>query len=351
MEIKIKEQDLRKLCENICIKVGLSREDSFTITDSLIYANLRGIDSHGIMRFPSYLKRLEAGGTKIKPKINRINENITSVLIDGDNGMGQIIGIYAARLAIEKAKGAGISFIGVKGSSHFGAASYYSMKIAEANMIGVSMCNSTPVMAAWGGTKKIIGNDPISIAVPYQKDSPIVLDIAMSKVAGGKVRLAAKNKQKIPKNWIIDKYGVETEDPNDLARGGALLPFGEHKGYGLAVMIEILVGVLTGGGRLHEVKSWLKEVKNPTNTGQCFMAINIENFIDLQSFKERLNWMVQELKSSPPAKGFKEIFVPGEIEFEVEKRRRKEGIPISEEIWEDLKRLSKTYHEPLKLIK
>lgn len=349
MEINIKEQELRKFCENICLKVGLSQEDTFTFVDSLIFANLRGIDSHGIIRFPPYVKRLVEGGAKINPQIKKIKEESSMILLDGDSGMGQIVSMYAIKLAINKAKKMGISMVGVKNSSHFGAASYYSVKIAEANMIGFSMTNSLPVMVAWGGAKRVIGNNPISFAAPYEKGKPVVLDIAMSKVAGGKVRLAAKNKQKVPQNWIVDIQGKKTDAPNDFAKGGALLPFGEYKGYGLAVMIEILVGVLTGAGRLKEVKSWLKTPNAPIYTGHCFVAINIESFIPLEDFKERLDWVVKELKSSPLAEGSKGVFVPGEIEFEVEKRRKKEGIPISEQIWKDLQELSKDYQEPLNI--
>jgi len=350
MEIKIKEQELRKFCENICLKVGLSQKDTFTFVDSLLFANLRGIDSHGIMRFPPYIKRLVEGGAKINPQVKKIKEESSMILLDGDSGMGQIVSMYATKLAIDKAEKTGISVVGVKNSSHFGAASYYSIKMAEADMIGISMTNSLPVMAAWGGAKRVIGNDPISIAAPYKKGEPVVLDIAMSKVAGGKVRLAAKNKQKVPQNWIIDIQGKKTDDPNDFTKGGALLPFGEYKGYGLAVMIEILAGVLTGAGRLHEVKSWLKTTNSSIYTGHCFIAINVESFITLEDFKERLDWVVKELKSSPLAESFKRIFVPGEIEYEIEQKRRVEGIPISAQIWKDLQKLSEDYKEPLNII-
>jgi len=347
MGIKLKAQKLRNFCRNIFIKSGLSSKDAFIVADSLILANLRGIDSHGIIRLPFYIQRLIEGGTKVKPKIKKIKEKAASILLDGDNGMGQIVGMHATKLAIEKAKEIGISFVGARNSSHYGVASYYSIKVAESNMIGISMSNSTPVMAAWGGSKRIIGNNPLSIACPYQKGKPIVLDIAMSKVAGGKVRLAAKDMQKIPKDWIIDQKGRETINPNDLPKGGALLPFGEHKGYGLAVIVEILTGVLTGAGMLKQIPLWIKNTIDPLNVGHCFIAIDIEAFIDLKVFQERLNWVAQELKSSSLAEGSKGIFMPGEIELEIEKKRKIEGIPLSEEIWQDLKKLSKKYQEPL----
>jgi LDH2 family malate/lactate/ureidoglycolate dehydrogenase len=347
MEIRIEEGNLRRFCENILVKVGLSREDAFIVSDSLLFSNLRGIDSHGVVRFPYYVRRLKEGGTKVNPRIQKIREKTASVLLHGDNGMGQVIGMYATRLAMEKAEETGVCLAGVKGSSHYGVASYYTVKMAEADMIGLSMTNGPPVMAAWGGAEAVICNNPLSIAAPYQAGRPIVLDIAMSRVAGGKVRLAAKNKQKIPVGWIIDRHGRDTEDPNDLPDGGALLPFGEHKGYGLTVMLEILAGVLTGAGMLGQVPMWLKEIRTPLNVGHCFIAISIESFMDLADFKKRLDWVIQEIKSSPPAEGSKGVFFPGEVELQVEEERRKGGIPLSEAILEDLKGMSETYEEPL----
>ncbi|MFB0519925.1 MAG: Ldh family oxidoreductase [Desulfatiglandales bacterium] len=349
MEVKIKEQNLRRFCENIFMKVGLSQEDAFIVADSLIFSNVRGIDSHGVVRLPFYVQRVKEGGTKIKPRIQKIREKAASVLLDGDNGMGQVVGMYATKLAMEKAKETGVCFVGVKASSHYGVASYYTVKTAEANMIGLSMTNGPPVMAAWGGAKAVICNNPLSIAAPYQTGRPVVLDIAMSRVAGGKVRLAAKNNQKIPTGWIIDRHGRNTENPNDLPDGGALLPFGEHKGYGLTVMLEILTGVLTGAGMLGQIPMWLAEIRSPLNVGHCFMAINIEGFIDLEDFKKRLGWVIQEIKSSPPAEGSKGVLFPGELELEVEEERRKMGIPLSEAVWQDLTEMSRAYEEPLEM--
>jgi LDH2 family malate/lactate/ureidoglycolate dehydrogenase len=349
MEIRIEEQNLRRFCENIFMKVGLSQEDAFIVADSLIFANIRGIDSHGVVRLPFYVERLRQEGTKIKPRIRKIKEKTASVLLDGDNGMGQVVGMYATRLAMEKARVTGVCFVGVRGSSHYGVASYYTVKTAEDNMIGLSMSNGPPVMAAWGGAKGVICNNPLSIAAPYQAGRPIVLDIAMSRVAGGKVRLAAKNNQKIPIGWIIDRHGRNTENPNDLPEGGALLPFGEHKGYGLTVMLEILTGVLTGAGMMGQIPLWIKEIQSPLNVGHCFMAISIECFMDLGSFKERLNWVIQEIRSSPLAEGAKGVFFPGELELRVEEERRGMGIPISEGVWRDLKGMSEAYKEPLEI--
>lgn len=250
MEIKIKEEKIRNFALNICKKIGLSEEDAFIFSDSLIYASLRGVDSHGIIRLPFYIERLRIRGTKIKPNIKIINENLSTALIDGDNGLGQIVGIFAAKLAVKKATETGIASVGVRGSSHFGAVQYYAVKIANNNMVGFATTNVYPGMTAWGRAKKVICNNPLAIVVPYKKGKPIVLDIAMSNVAGSKIILVAKNKQKIAKGLIIDKNGKNSEDPNNLFNGGAVLPFAKHKGYGLSFMIGIIAGVLTGGGNV-----------------------------------------------------------------------------------------------------
>ncbi len=347
MEIKIKDQDLRKFCEGICLKLGLSKEHTHDLVDSLVFANLRGIDSHGIMRLTSYIKRINEGGCKTNPKINVIKEEPSIALIDGDSGLGQVVGMQAVKFAINKAKNQGISIVGANNSSHYGAASYYSIKMTEANMIGFSMTNGEPVMTAWGGKKCLIGNHPISIAAPHLPGKPVVLDIATSKVSGGKVRLAAKNEQKIPEDWIIDRNGKKTDDPNELSGGGALLPFGEYKGYGLAVMIEILTSILMNAGILHHAKSGMKVFDAPTDIGHCFMAVNIESFISLEDFRKKVDWMVSEIKNSPTAEGFREIFVPGEIEHRVEEERKRVGIPVSEQVLEDLQKLSKDFQVPL----
>lgn len=349
MDVKLDISNLRRFCENIFMKVGLSQEDAFTVADSLIFAELKGLDSHGIIRFPFYVQRLKEGGTNARPRIRKIKEKAASVLLDGDNGMGQVVGMYATRLAMKKAMKSGVCFVGVKGSSHYGVASYYTVKTAEENMIGLSISNSPPVMAAWGGAKNVIGNNPLSIATPYQTGKLIVLDIAMSVVAGGKVRLAAKKNEKIPLGWIIDQHGRNTQNPHDLSEGGALLPFGEHKGWGLAFMIEILAGVLTGAGMLGQIPLWFKDIRSKLNVGHCFMAIDIESFMDLQEFKARLNWVIQEIKPSPLAEGFKEILVPGEIELKIEEERKKTGISVSQEVWKDLKTMVEIYNEPLEI--
>ena len=189
MKVSVHHLVLRRFAESVLEKAGLSSGDSQTVADSLVFANLRGIDSHGIIRLPSYVRRLEVDGTRTSPNMKIVKESPGTVLLDGDNGMGQVVGAKAAELAVKKAREVGASFVGVKRSGHNGAVSYYAIKIAKAGMIGLCTTNTTPVMAAWGGATSVIGNNPLAIAVPFRQDEPLVFDAAMSRVAGGKVQI------------------------------------------------------------------------------------------------------------------------------------------------------------------
>ncbi|MCK4241883.1 MAG: Ldh family oxidoreductase [Candidatus Atribacteria bacterium] len=349
MAVKIKAEKLRKFATQLGQKIGLSEKDAYTLSESLVFANLRGIDSHGIVRLPFYLKRLETRGTNMNPVIKVIKEKPSLILLDGDNGMGQVVGRYASDMVTKRAKETGMAYVAVKGSSHFGVASYYAYHIAKKDMVGIAISNATAVMAAWGGAKRIIGNNPLAFSVPYKKNKPILLDISMSGVAGGKIRLYAKNNQEIPKGWILDKEGKETTNPNDLLTGGTLLPFGQHKGYGIAVAIEILTGVMTGAGMMGQIPLWIKDLVSPLNIGHVFIAIDITNFMDLATFKKRLSWMVKKLKTSPISEDSSGIYFPGELERLTYLKRNKEGIPITSEIWSDLKALSQKYKVKLPL--
>lgn len=337
-------ESLKGFIKSVLIKLEIPKGHTDIIADSLIFASTRGIDSHGIIRLPYYIERLKQKGTKSNPKIKIISDYRGTALIDGDNGMGQVIGIFASGLAIKKAREFGIAIINVKNSSHFGAASFYSNYIAKHQLIGLTVSNTTPVMAAWGGAGKIIGNNPLSIALPYKGNNPIVLDIAMSRVAGGKVRYYAKNKQSIPKGWIVDYQGKDTTNPDDLPRGGALIPFGEHKGFALAIILELLSGGVSGGGILSQVNSWLKKPDIPTNMSQMYLAVDIKKIIDFGLFSRQIDLLIKEIKSSKVALGFQKIYIPGEIESEVEQIRRKRGIPLTPEIINDLQKLGHTHH-------
>lgn len=330
------ERALMEFCRQSFQRSGLREEEAELAADVLVKSDMRGVDTHGVVRLPFYCKRLIDKGTKTDPQIKILREKPAMLLIDGDNGLGQIIGIKTMKKVMEKARTSGVCFAGVRNSCHFGMAAYYAMLAIEEGMIGFAATNTPPVMAPWGGRKAFIGNNPLAIAVPTSEDFPMVLDISMSVVSGGKVRLAAVKREKIPQGWVLDGNGRPTENPDDFFPGGTLLPMGEHKGYGLAVILEMLSGVLTGAGILSEMPLWFSDTAIPTNTGHFFMAIDIDAFGDLNVFKERIHKLIHELKSCPSSEGSKEVLIPGEIEFCREQTCRKEGIPVSSEVLKNL---------------
>lgn len=301
------EKRLRDFCKQSFEKSGLSTEDAELATDVLVKSEMRGVASHGLIRLPFYCKRLIDKGTKTHPEMKVLAEKPATLLIDGDNGLGQVISIKTMKKVLDKAKTSGICFAGVKNSCHFGMAAYYAMMALEESMIGVAGSNTPPVMAAWGGSKSAIGNNPLAVAVPTAREFPLVLDISMSVVSGGKVRLAAVKKEKIPLDWVLDARGKPTDRPEDFFPDGTLLPMG-HKGFGLAIMVEVLTGVLSGAGILSEMGLWFRDTAIPVNTGHFFMVLDIKAFCDLEIFKKRINHMIDELKSCPLSDGSRGIF-------------------------------------------
>jgi LDH2 family malate/lactate/ureidoglycolate dehydrogenase len=309
-------------------KSGLSQEHAEWISDTLLQSELRGVSSHGIVRLPFYCQRLIDKGSNPDPDVRIVAQKPSMLLIDGDNGLGQIVSIKAMGMVIDRAKSQGVCFAGVRNSCHFGMTAYYTMMALKKDMIGLAGCNTATVMAPWGGGKSAIGNNPLSIAVPTGKPYPLVLDMAMSVVSGGKVRLEAVKGTKIPYGWILDEHGRPTDNPADMFPDGTLLPMG-YKGFGLAIMIEILSGILTQAAITKEIGLWFDKTSTPVNLGHFFMAFDIGAFLSVDSYKDRVDRMIDELKSSPPMEGSSGIFMPGEMEYISEQEFLKSGIPVS----------------------
>ncbi len=322
---------LRDFSQKCFEKSGLSPEYAARTTDTLIQSELRGVASHGIVRLPFYCQRLLEGGSNPAPDVKIVAQKPSLLLIDGDNGLGQIVSIKAMELVIAQARSQGVCFAGVRNSCHFGMAAYYPMMALKEDMIGLAGSNTAPVMAPWGGGKSAIGNNPLAIAVPTGKAYPLVLDIAMSVVSGGKVRLEAVKGTKIPLGWILDEQGNPSDNPADMFPNGTLLPLG-HKGFGLAVMIEILSGVLTQSAVLKEINLWFDKTSEPINIGHFFMAFDIGTFLPVDSFKSRVDRLIDELKDSPPMAGSFGVLMPGEPEYLSAQKMLQEGIPVSREV-------------------
>jgi LDH2 family malate/lactate/ureidoglycolate dehydrogenase len=338
--VSIPVHPLRDFSQQSFVACGLSEENSEWVTDTLIRSELRGIGSHGIVRLPFYCKRLTDKGTNPNPNVRVEAERPSMILANGDNGLGQIVSIKTMEMVIERARSQGVCFAGVRNSCHFGMSAYYPMMALKEGMIGLAGSNAAPVMAPWGGGKSAIGNNPLAIAVPTGKEYPLIVDMAMSVVSGGKVRLEAVKGTKIPKDWILDGQGRRTDNPADLMPDGTLLPLG-YKGFGLAIMIEVLSGVLTRSSILNEIPLWFEKTSVPVNLGHFFMALDIGAFMPVEAFKKRVDQMIDELKSSPPMKGSSGIFMPGEIEYLKEQDYLRNGIPVSKEVLKTLDHFAK----------
>ena len=252
------------------------------------------------------MKKLRAGGTKANPNIRVIHEGPATAVVDGDHGMGQVVATYAMELAIQKAETYGVSMVVARNSEHFGAAAYYAMMAARKRMIGMVWSNTDPVMAAWGGKGAAIGNNPLAVAVPTKEEPPLVLDVSFSKVVGAKYVSLQRRVRKSPQTGLLTETAFPTDDPNELPRGGALLPLG-HKGYGLAIISEVFSGVLSGAGVLSGVIDWLGVPDKPAYVGHAMSAFKVECFMPLDEFKERVERMRAELRSCPPGEGYDRV--------------------------------------------
>ncbi|MFO7929472.1 MAG: Ldh family oxidoreductase [Candidatus Humimicrobiaceae bacterium] len=342
---RYKKEDLINYTIKFMNKLGVSEEDAKIVGDVLISADLRGINSHGLIRLSTYygnrlLKKYMNPTTPIKV----LSETDTTALIDGGNGLGQVAAYKAMEKCINKAKKANVAIVTVKRSNHFGIAGYYSMMALEHNMIGISLTNSQPLVAPTYGKSAVFGTNPISIAAPSYKENPFVLDMATSTVPIGKVKVYEKKGEKIPLGWGIDDEGNLTEDPKKVQSGGpgAVTPLGgsdimrSYKGYGLAIMVDILCGVLSGSAHLTNIG--FPHEPRESNIGHFFVAINIDAFRPVIDFKKQMDSLIEELKNAPRAKGKEKIYVAGEKEFESEAYNRKHGVPLLKAVVKDLKK-------------
>jgi LDH2 family malate/lactate/ureidoglycolate dehydrogenase len=329
---------LSSFCVAVLDKVGVTRENAEIVAHSLLAANLRGVDTHGITRLPIYVERLQAGLTNGRTQGVVAFETDTTAVYDGQDGLGQVVGTRAMRLAIAKAAAAGIGMVTARNSTHYGTAAYYAMMALGHDMIGVSLTNSPSLMAPWGGRKAFFGTNPLAIAVPAGQEQPFVLDMATSVVARGAIILAAKKGETIPDTWGLNKNGEPTTSAKE-ANEGALLPLGGHKGFGLAMAIDILTATLAGGPFGPHIGELYKNPTKAQGVGHFFGAIRIDRFRPVAEFKADMDAMIREVKTEPLAKGFDKIMVAGEPEHLTERERRERGVPLSDAVVGDLTKL------------
>ncbi|WP_313341882.1 Ldh family oxidoreductase [Sedimentibacter sp.] len=332
---------LNEFCISMFIKAGMSSEEAEIMSDTLMFAEMRNVKSHGIVRLPTYIERMEKGVVNNKPEMKFINNQFAAIsTLNADNGMGQVAGYKAMKEAMSIAKVYGIGMVAVKNSNHFGVASYYSMMASKDNMVGLVMTNASPAIAPFGTKTPLLGTNPLSVAVPAKHKKPIVLDMSMSTVARGKIRMAALQNKEIPFDWGLDEEGNPTDDPYEALKG-SLVPIGGVKGSGLSLIIDLLTGVLTGTSLTGEVKN-ITDMSGPSKTSHVFIAVNISSFIDTDVYKNNVDSIVNNIKSLPP-KGNNEVFMAGEIEQNLMDERKSLGIPVEIEVIEELNKLAEKY--------
>ena len=333
---------LTEIAKALLIGAGTPEEEAATVARMSIAANLAGHDSHGIIMVPSYIERVKAGHIVPGAPWTIVRETPATTVIDGHWGFGYVVTERAMRLTIEKARAQNVAAATVFRQGHIGRLASYPLMAAQEGMIAMITADSgrsPKQVAPFGGAKARLGTNPISFAVPSDLDGPLFLDMATSGAAAGKVLLAVARGKPIPEGWIIDADGRPTTDPRKLRQGGALLPLGGdegYKGYGLAAMVEIFSGLLTGLG-------FGIDPQGRHNDG-CFIAVfNVAAFRDLATFKREVAEFAAYLKATPPAEGFDRVYYPGEIEHERERERRRDGIPVEDATWEVLRRLAAEY--------
>ena len=330
-------EQLRKITANIFEAANVPAEDAQIISEILVDANLAGHDSHGVIRIPQYMGFIEAGQINPRATMEIERESPSHALINGNWGFGHVIAQRGMSLAINKAKSSTVSAISIYNCNHIGRIGSYTMMAAKAGLVGIVMVNAGGAalyVAPFGGSDGRLATNPISIAAPTRGAEPIVLDITSSVVAQGKIRVALNRADTVPLGWLINGEGEPTTDPRDLngPPPGALLPLGGiagHKGFALGLMIDVLGGALSGAGCSG---SGTTKVQN----GVLMIAINIAQFTPMEDFYGRVDALVEHVKASPPAPGFDEILVPGEIEARQTKRRSEEGIPVDDETWRQI---------------
>lgn len=317
-------------------QAGLTEKDAATVAYGLLKANLRGIDSHGVSRIPMYLERLRRGVVNARPNLSVTSVADAVALVDGDNGMGFLAGRRAMDEAIALASNAGVGLVGVRRSTHFGMAALYVLQAIESGYIALALTNSSPAIPVWGGRTAFLGASPFAAGVPGGTRESYVLDMAMTVIARGKIRLAALHGEPIPEGLALDAEGQPTRDAKK-AFEGVCLPFGGVKGAALAMLMDLLAGVLTGANYGGAVKSLYFDHSAPQNVGHLFIAIRPDLFMPREAFEHRMDAFVERVKDLPRAAGFDEILMPGEPEERTERMRRTTGIPITNDVARDLR--------------
>ena len=343
----ISVKKLRNIATEVVKKYGENESNASLVADCLVKADMRGIFTHGTYLLVTMFERIQAGMLNIPTKITLLKEKEAVSLIDGGNGLGQLAARRAMEISIEKAKKSGIAVTSVKNTNNISFLGYYADLASQQGMIGIAASNAAPSMAPWGSTEAFIGTSPFSVSIPAKEKRPIILDMSSSIVARGKIRKASRNKEKIPLGWAIDSEGTPTSNPEEALKG-TLLPIAGPKGSALAVVIDVICGLLSGSQYGPKVKTFHK-LEGPTGVGAICMAMDISHFMDFSDFQSKIDDYIKAIKGLKKVKDTSEIFLPGEIELLKEEQARKEGIELDSPTIEKLNDLLSKLNIHIKL--
>jgi LDH2 family malate/lactate/ureidoglycolate dehydrogenase len=344
--ITVQAAALRKMAAGILKAVGAPEQGAQLVADALVAASLRGTDSHGILLLPAYVRQIEEGDMDPQAQGHVVSESGGCVVYDGENGIGHVISRICCGHAVRLARECGIAMVVARNSNHFGVAAYWAQMISDGGMAGIVMCNASPRVPPWQGKEGRTGTNPLCMSLPVPPPGSWLLDMATTTVAANKIySAAAKGQREIPPGWAMDSDGVPTTDA-ETAINGLLMPLGGYKGSGLALMVEILCAVLSGGAMSTDVGG-LYIRGRPTRVSQMFLAIDVTRFMPLEEFRARIGSLVQHVKSAAPAKGYTEVMVAGDPEWRAQEIRRREGIPVHADVWEKLAALAARLNVPV----
>jgi LDH2 family malate/lactate/ureidoglycolate dehydrogenase len=345
---------LHQFAVNLFIKIGCPHDQAIEAANVLLSADLRGVDSHGVARLVGYLRLYKKNRINPKPQLSVVHETPSTAVVDGDAGLGLVAGPYAMRLAIEKAKNVGTGWVAVKNSNHYGIAGYHAMMALEADCIGISMTNASPLVAPTYAKERLLGTNPIAVAVPAGEEPAFVADMATTTAANGKLEILQRKNESAPLGWLQDKEGQPTQAAQGIVEGGALLPLGgdrehgSHKGFILGSIVDILSAVLSGanyGPWVPPFVSFLDPDPNPVGEGigHFFGALRIDAFRPASEFKTHMDIWIKRFRNAETINETNKVIIPGDPERQMEQLRRKEGIPLLDTVVKDLQSLSEQY--------
>lgn len=347
--VVVRPERLRPLVARIFAAAGPPERDAATVAEVLVEADLRGVESHGTTRVAGYVSMIRRGLLNPRPKVVVLRDAASTAMLEGDRAFGIVVAKRAMEIAMDKAERAGVACVTARNVTHTGMVGFYPMMAARRGLIGVAMNNGPAILPPFGGITPTYATNPIAAAFPSDREEPIVLDMATSVVAGGKLRLALKKGQPIPGSWALDRHGVPTTDPDEAIFHGFMQWAGGYKGFGMATVVEVLGAVLSGGLFGSDVPCMKSFGKEPLVTSAFYLAINPEHFMPLDEFRGRIDRLVRMVKASERARGVDEVFLPGEIEFRNKAERERDGIPLSGVVYAELGGLARELGVPFDL--